>query len=198
MISKVKLFLLNILVISWLGQSAGSESCFGLFYQTYFDSYYGLYGITTSYRHFYFYYNSYYGSSAKFCPDRCCTITDGATYYYYYYNNRLSYSYRTCCYSYVDVTLSYKSSGKSASTTGLIIGCTIGGTLFAVMVIFSLLVARCMYRERKRIDPTSTSKESNPTDESFVTMADSPEVGTSFTITTSSTTTKPATEIIIT
>ncbi|XP_033757270.1 uncharacterized protein LOC117339665 [Pecten maximus] len=193
MISKVKLFLLNILVISWLGQSAGSESCFGLFYQTYFDSYYGLYGISTNYRHF-------YSPSAKFCPDRCCTITDGATYYYNYnfFYNRLSYSYRTCCYSYVDVTPSYKSSEKSASTTGLIIGCTIGGTLFAVMVIFSLLVARCMYRERKRIGSTSTLKGSNPTDESVVTMADSPEVGTSFTITTSSTTTKPATEIIIT
>ncbi|XP_033757271.1 uncharacterized protein LOC117339666 [Pecten maximus] len=186
MISKVKLFLLNILVISWLGPSSGYERCVGLFYKTSLDSYYGRYQIYTDYNHWRYHY------SYRYCPDRCCTINNGYTFF------SRDYSYRTCCYSYVDVTPSYTSSGKTVSTTGLIVGCTFGGTLFAVLVIFSLLVARCMYRDRKRIDPTSISNGSSPPDESIVAMADNPEDGTSFTNTTSSKAANPATEVTIT
>ncbi|XP_069139931.1 uncharacterized protein [Argopecten irradians] len=190
MISNTYLYLWSILLITWIGQSSGYEQCTGLFYQTYFNSYYGSYSIGTSYHHWYFnYFNSYY--SPKYCPDRCCTISEGHTY------SSVSYSYKTCCYSYVPVTPSYKPSDKTESRKGLMIGCAIGGTMFTVLAICSLVVARVMWVERKRIEPASTPDGSNPNKDSFVAMADNPESGPSSNTRSSTTTEKPATEVTI-
>ncbi|XP_069139930.1 uncharacterized protein [Argopecten irradians] len=195
MISNTYLYLWSILLITWIGQSFGYERCVGQFYQTQFDSYYGRYSIGTNNRHIFFnYVNSYY--SRKYCPDRCCTITEGYTWYYTYYGSS-TYSYKTCCYSYVPVTPSYKPSDQTESRKGLVIGCAIGGTMFTVLAICSLVVARVMWVERKRIEPASTPDGSNPNKDSFVVMADNPESGPSSNTPSSTTTEKPATEVTI-
>ncbi|XP_069139928.1 uncharacterized protein [Argopecten irradians] len=190
MITYTYLYQWSILLITWIGQSSGYERCVGLFYQTHFNSVYGRYSIGVNDRHqFYTYFDSYY--SAKFCPDRCCTIKTGYTYRYN------SHSYKTCCYSYVPATPSYKPSDKTESRKGLMIGFAIGGTMFTVLAICSLAVARVMWIERKRIEPTSTPDGSHPNKDSFVAMADNPESGPSSDIPSSPTTEKPATEVTI-
>ncbi|XP_069139939.1 uncharacterized protein [Argopecten irradians] len=174
-------YLAIFVMLAWIGQSSGYEQCVGQFYQTHFNSVYGRYSIGTNDRQIYYNWvdRNY---SPKYCPDRCCTIKEGHIEYYYRFPLRYprTYSYKTCCYSYVPVTPSYKPSGKTESRKGLIIGCAIGGTMFTVVTLCSLVVARVMWIERKRIEPTSTPDESLPTVKDSVAMVNIPEPGACF------------------
>ncbi|XP_060069506.1 uncharacterized protein LOC132549582, partial [Ylistrum balloti] len=164
---KVRILVTNyIVVFDYLGQCLGGEYCVGIFYQTYMDWYYGRYQVTTDYSHRYYYYYSYQ-HGPKYCANRCCTLSVGYTTTYY------SNSYKTCCADFGDIP-SYKSSDKKSSTIGIIVGCTIGGSLFTFIVVFLLCVAHCVSKEKKRIDPAAIECGSVTMKDNPVVVADSP------------------------
>ncbi|XP_021355629.1 uncharacterized protein LOC110451780 [Mizuhopecten yessoensis] len=151
MFDTTQLSFLIVLVITLIGECSSIQGCFGTFYKTELSYYYGRYYVSRNY------YQQY-----KVCDDMCCTLS--------------SNGYKYCC-SNSGVVPSYTSSSKPSSSTGIIVGCTIGGTLFAVVVIFSLLVFRCMWRERKRIEPASIVESgSSKTEEAIVSKVDTPVI----------------------